>query len=816
MLAPILLLAQAQTNSHYLANRASLKPAVYYKLPIGAVKPKGWVLKQVRLQADGYAGHLTEISRFLKKEDNAWLSPSGEGKNPWEEVPYWLRGFGDLGWVLGDARIQKETRVWIEAILKSQRANGYFGPDANLKASNGKPDVWPNMLALYALQSFQEATADPRVIPFMTRYFRWQMDLPDDQLLTGYWESLRAADNEYSILWLYNRTGEPFLLDLLEKFHKRSRQWSKGVVNMHGVNFAQGFREPAAIGIKRNDPTLIAQAGKNYSSFRQQFGQVPGGLYGADENARKGKTDPRQAAETCAMVEMMWSAEWLLSQTGDPAWAERCEDIAFNSLPAAQTADMKALRYLTSPNMPQADAGNKSPGLENGGKMVSFDPTDYRCCQHNTLFGWPYYAQHMWMATNGNGLAPLLYGPSTVSARVGSRSEVTIEETTNYPFEEKITFKIAKLGDAPYAFSGPREALANRAKWKPEKWPLVLRIPSWCKGLGIFVNGKIWIHNSSGPGSMKPEDFVEIDRVWKVGDVVTLNLPMRPVVKKWPTHKGAASVNYGPLTFSLRIAEEARKQGGSAQWPGVELYPNSAWNYGLVGSPSFKVVKRPWPADNQPFTPSSSPIAITTQARQIPEWQLDFQNLVPALGPSPAKTSQPVKTVELIPMGAARLRISVFPTVSPNGTLWKTPLKAKPIIPTKASHRSWFDTTDACSDGLLPGQLGDDELPRFTWWDHKGTTEWVQYDFPTERTFSQTQVYWYDDTGRGACRVPASWRILYLEGSEWKEAQGRGAFGIAKGSMNTVDLVPFKAKSVRIEAKLREGFSSGILEWVMR
>ena len=80
---------------------------------------------------------------------------------------------------------------------------------------------------------------------------------------------------------------------------------------------------------------------------------------------------------------------------------------------------MKALRYLTSPNMPQADAGNKSPGLENGGKMISFDPTDYRCCQHNTALGWPYYAEHLWMATSGNGLAPVLYGPSEVSAVVG-------------------------------------------------------------------------------------------------------------------------------------------------------------------------------------------------------------------------------------------------------------------------------------------------------------------------------------------------------------------------------------------------------------
>jgi len=810
--ASLLLVAAQSGNVSATANRPPLKPSAFVKLPIGAVKPRGWVLKQVRLQADGYAGHLTEISRFLVKKDNAWLSPNGEGKNGWEEVPYWLRGFGDLGWVLGDKRIQAEAKIWLDGILNSQREDGYFGPRSNLKASNGKPDVWPNMLALYAVQSLYEATGDARVIPFMTRYFRWQLDLPADQLLTGYWEGLRAADNEQSILWLYNRTGDAFLLELLEKLHRRSAPWSKGVANVHGVNFAQGFREPAAVGVARNDPNLIKQADNNYRSFRSQFGQVPGGMYGADENARRGKTDPRQAAETCAMVEMMWSSEWLLAQTGDATWAERCEDIAFNSLPAAQTADMKALRYLTSPNMPQADSGNKSPGLENGGKMVSFDPTDYRCCQHNTLFGWPYYAEHMWMATKGNGLAPLLYGPSRVTANVGKRTTVTIDETTNYPFSEKISFKI-----------GPIHTSGNGS---PETWPLILRLPGWSDKPVIMVNGKVTLGVPYDPDprpnganvdeARRAVRYRSITRAWKSGDVVTLALPMRAKVTSWPTQKGAVSVNYGPLTFSLKIAEDMRRHGGAADWPGFEIFPKSAWNFGLVPSTSVQVIKRPWPADDQPFTLQGAPIALRVKGRQIPEWQLDFQNLVPALGPSPAKTTLPVSTLDLIPMGAARLRISVFPTVAANGTPWKMPLKAKPIIPTKASFRSWFDTTDACSDGLLPGQLGEDDLPRFTWWDHKGTTEWVQYDFPTPRTFSQAQVWWYDDTGRGGCRVPESWRILYLVDGEWKEVPGRGAFGLAKGTMNTVDLEPFKASSVRIEVKLQDRFSGGILEWVMR
>lgn len=777
------------SNTYYLSNRAPLRPSSFQKLPIGAITPGGWIELQVRLQADGYAGHLTEISRFLDKKNNAWLSPQGEGTHNWEEVPYWLRGYGDLGWVLHDPAIKKEAMIWLDAILSSQREDGYFGPRANLKASNGKPDVWPNMLALNALQSLYEATGDKRVIPFMTRYFRWQMDLPDGDLLTGYWEGVRAADNMGSIIWLYNITGDKFLLDLAEKFHKRSAPWSKGVANRHGVNFAQGFREPTAIGVIRNDPTLIAQSDKNYRTFRGEFGQVPGGMYGADENARKGKTDPRQAAETCAMVEMMWSSEWLLAQTGDPAWAERCEDIAFNSLPASQTADMKALRYLTSPNMPLADSRNKAPGFDNGGKMASYDPTDYRCCQHNTLFGWPYYAEHLWMATNGNGLAPLFYGPCDVTATVGSGATAHIAETTQYPFGENVAFKFSMS--------------------KADKFPVVLRIPTWCPKPAIFLNDQPMPLTGVG-------GYATINRTWKTGDVLELRLPMKVVTKTWAAQKGAVSVERGPLTYSLLIKEDYERSGGSAKWPGYEVKPASDWNFGLDLDGKFTVVKRPYRKAGQPFTIDGVPIQIQAKGRKIPEWQLDYQGLVSPLEQSPAKTVSPVETITLIPMGAARLRVTAFPTVSPKGTTWTVPKKANPIIPAKSSHVSFFDSTDALSDGFLPKASNDQEVPRFTFWDHKGTAEWVEYDFPAEKTFSQVQVYWFDDRGTGGCRVPESWKVQYLVGSEWKDAVPRGSYGVERNAMNTVDIEPIKAKSFRLAIKLQDKFSGGILEWVLR
>ena len=77
----------ATTNAFYTANRPPLQPSPLLELPIGAVRPEGWLRRQLELQNAGFHGHLTEISAFLKKEGNAWLDNTGKGHNGWEEVP---------------------------------------------------------------------------------------------------------------------------------------------------------------------------------------------------------------------------------------------------------------------------------------------------------------------------------------------------------------------------------------------------------------------------------------------------------------------------------------------------------------------------------------------------------------------------------------------------------------------------------------------------------------------------------------------------------------------------------------------------------
>ena len=786
------------TNDFYIGNRPPLLPSPFIKLPVGAIEPHGWVRRQLELQADGFHGHLTEISSFLKKEGNAWLSPAGEGSHGWEEPVYWLKGFSNCGYILRNRRMIDESKIWIEAILKSQQQDGWFGPDKGRKGAatrlQGREDLWPNMIALFCLQDYYSFTGDKRVIELMTNYMKYLTTVPEDRFLVGYWPKMRGGDLLYSVYWLYNRTGDEFLLDLAKKVHRHTAEWSKDVINWHNVNMSQGFGQPATYYMQSKDPNHLWAAERNWRKIRDMYGQVPGGMFGGDENCRPGYTDPRQAVETCGMVEMMLSDETLLTITGDTRWADRCEDVTFNSLPAAFTPDLKALHYLTSPNMILCDRFSKSPGLQNGGPMLLFNPHIHRCCQHNTGHGWPYYAEHLWLATPGNGLAAVLYAPSKVTAKVGEGTKITITQKTKYPFDEKIHLTI----QTP----------------KPVRFPLYLRVPNWCENPRLSINGV------SSSIKAAPRSYYLIDRKWSDGDTVQLNLEMKITLTQWTKNNNSVSVNRGPLTYSLKIGEKYIKISGSEKWPVWEIHPTTAWNYGLVLNDSdiassFKVIHKAWPADNQPFEANAAPIALRAKAKKIPQWQKDRLGLVGLLQPSPAKSDEPTETVTLIPMGCARLRISSFPTIGtgPDAYEWEAPPKPAEPLPASASHCWDSDTVAALSDKLSPRNSNDYNIARFTWWDHKGTTEWVQYVFEQTKKISGASVYWFDDTGSGGCRVPKSWRLLYKDGNQWREVPNASGYGIQKDKFNKVQFKPVQTKSLRLEAKLQPGFSAGILEW---
>src|SRR5262249_31005296 len=150
-------------------------------------------------------------------------------------------------------------------------------------------------------------------------------------------------------------------------------------------------------------------------------------------------------------------------------------------------------------------------------------------------------AEELWLATSDRGLCASLYAASEVTAKVGDGSTVNISEETKYPFSDAITMKISTTGTV--------------------KFPLHLRIPGWCEKPTVKING------TSVPLKTKPLTYAIIDHEWKNGDVVTLKLPMHISVRKWKKNHDAVSVNYGPLTFSLKIGEKWTRYGGTETWP---------------------------------------------------------------------------------------------------------------------------------------------------------------------------------------------------------------------------------------------------------
>jgi hypothetical protein len=630
-------------GGHYAPNAAPLAPTAFLRLPPGAVTARGWLDGQLRLQLAGLCGKYADISHFLAMDTSGWVHPDRVG---WEEVPYWLRGYVDLAVLTQDATALAAVRRWIDAIVATRQSDGFFGPTALRTSLGGGPDFWPFLPLTWALRNWQEYSGDTRIIPLLSAFFRY-MNAQGPGAFNQSWVSVRWGDGLDSVFWLYNRTGDSFLLDLADKIHAGGANWVNNLPSLHNVNIAQGFREPAQYALRSPSATLTQAAYQNYTAVMSAYGQFPGGGFAGDENARPGFGDPRQGFETCGIVEFMASHQLLARITGDPVWADRCEDLAFNSLPAALDPAGKGVHYITSANSVDLNNTPKTQGqFQNGFAMQSYQPgvDQYRCCPHNYGMGWPYFTEELWLATPDKGLAAAMYAPSSVTAKVADGTAVTVTETTDYPFADTVTLKV----------TAPR----------PLDFPLYLRIPGWCAAPRISVNGQA-VSAPSGPA------FTKISRTWKSGDTVTLQLPQTTTVRTWSANHGAVSVDHGPLTYALNIGENYVQYGGDAQFPQYEVHATTPWNYGLAldsGSPAFTKAGGSLAAN--PFTHDGTPVRITVPARRIAEWKADGQQVVNPLQTSPARSTAAVETVTLIPMGAARLRISAFPTATPDGHPW--------------------------------------------------------------------------------------------------------------------------------------------------
>ena len=414
-----------ENTENYRNNRPPLFQKEYMELPLGSIKARGWLQEMLERQRKGATSQMDVLYPEVMGKRNGWLGGDGD---QWERGPYWIDGLLPLAYLLEDDELKAKVQPWIEWTLASQQENGFFGPDRDygpepgLQRTNSK-DWWPRMVVLKILQQYYSATGDERVIAFMTQYFRYQWNtLPTVPLGNWtFWAEYRACDNLQAVYWLYNITGDAFLLDLGKLLHRQGydyldmflyRDDLTRINTIHCVNLAQGIKEPVIYYQQETDERYLQAVKKAFKDIRQFHGQ-PQGMYGGDE-ALHGN-NPTQGSELCSAVELMYSLEKMLEITADVQFADHLEKIAFNALPTQITDDFMARQYFQQPNQVMITRHKRNFDIDHGETDLVYGLlSGYPCCSSNMHQGWPKFTQNLWYATADKGMAALVYSPSVV------------------------------------------------------------------------------------------------------------------------------------------------------------------------------------------------------------------------------------------------------------------------------------------------------------------------------------------------------------------------------------------------------------------
>lgn len=645
----------------YIQNKAPLQQKPFMELPLGAIKPKGWLKEMLLSQKNGATGQLDKLYPLVMGERNGWLGGDGD---QWERGPYWVDGLLPLAYLLDDKALQQKAQQWVEWAIQSQSEDGYFGPAIDYDHEpgiqrNNSHDWWPKMVMLKILQQYYAATQDQRVVNLFSKYFNYQLKTLEEKPLGHwtFWAEYRSADNLQAVYWLYNITDDPKLLELAEILHAQGFDFTQKFLqrdmlathrSIHCVNLAQGLKEPVIYFQQSKDPKYLSAVKQGLSDIKLFNGQAQG-MYGGDEGLHG--NNPTQGSELCSAVELMFSLEKMIEITGDVGFAEHLEKVAFNALPTQISDDFMRRQYFQQANQVQITRQMYNFDVNHQGTDVVFGLlTGYPCCTSNMHQGWPKFTQNLYYATANKGVGSMVYAPSSVDVKVGDRGQIVhIEQETFYPFEHTINLKISH-------------------KEKAIDFPYQVRIPSWTINPTIRVNGEKLTVDA------KPGKVLEIKRNWKNNDVLTLEFPMEFNYETY--HEGSRSIERGPLVYALDIPGEEKevfledKEKIAYGDSFIEVRPTADWNYGLPlfnkkeMADMFKIKENQNSSRLNPWNRENTPLEITVKAKQLPFWKL-YNGIA---GPMPSAdmyglNMNELKEVEirLIPYGCTTLRIAQFP-----------------------------------------------------------------------------------------------------------------------------------------------------------
>ncbi len=669
---------QWPATANYANNRAPLLNRKYVRLPLGAIQPEGWLRDQLNVQAYGLTSHLGEV--WDTARISAWKGDIGQHVTPEcctpRFVPRWLEGLTVLAGVLNDDHLKALADPHMQYTLTVE----------NPAIVSPSLCAWSHVGRF--LPDYYDLTGDARAIKLVRRILDYADRVRDSKDNTVI-EPARLGMLLSFGYWYYNQTGDSDLPALLERYtencvedwrnyfahfpedpkyfvqfpdettekpHEPPDQWTS-----QGVDVNQAIQYPFQHYLMSMDEADKDSVLEGMVNLDEAYGQV-GGRWSGDE--WPANTDPTQGTELCDIEELLFSLEKNFEILGDPAFADRIEQLNYNSFPGTCTPDMWAHQYDQQSNQVLVSLAERHwHWNDHTANIYGFSP-NLECCLANMHSPWPRHVQSMWMATADADLVAATYGPCHLNAKVHDGSSVEIIEQTDYPFSDRIRFVFHTE--------------------KPCSFPIYFRIPSWARHAELAVS------NDSNLRHPKAGTFFKIKRVWKPGDVVTLNFNFK--VRTENRKNNAVAIAWGPLYFVLRIGESFQSipldvphsdsvvpaPPGCVNW---QITPATDWNYALsidrnnpqvamtVNHPTSmpfaqkgESVKRAGAKEFLPWE-EDVPIVFKVKARQVPAWRMNGANAgeVPS---SPVSTDFPETLVELIPYGCSRLRIAEFPTVA--------------------------------------------------------------------------------------------------------------------------------------------------------
>ena len=620
--------ASAQTNKSVLQD-----------IGIEGMKAEGWMKEALTTQRNGLTAHIQVAGAPFDKE--GWGDATQKKMDRWEDFEqtgYWADGALRCGYLIDDPELTQRVKEWIDFQIDHPKEDGFIGPELH--------NLWPHVVFFRVIMAEYSRNPSPKIIKALSNHYK-NAARSQTLIKTGgpEWDfNERTMLHIEMLCWLYQQTNDAFFIEKAENTYKAfcSRKspftmqafLSDEVPIVHSVSSFETLKIPVILYINTGKKEYLDAAIHGIQKVYKYHGLadgIPSGNEAHDGNM------PNEVHETCCVSDAQWALGYFLQATGDVQWADLMEKICFNAAFSVVWKDFKSLQYYSSPN--QVIAKNNSSfcmyvgGQDRMAYRIAHGPA---CCNGNMNRMIPLFCSRQWMKKGDNGIVAAMYAPSSFTTKLkGSKNEITIQEETNYPFEETIRFRMKMKRSTPFSF-----------------W---LRIPQWCKGASITVNGQ------AADIVCKAGTFVEVQRKFSDGDIIELKLPMKAKSVSMP-YDGVA-FERGPLVFSLNVKAqeeitETRELDG-IKFQSRILTPLSEWNYAPVDTENIEVVNSN--DYSNIWNPETTPVRLKVKAVTVTNWQLYRDNFTPYM-PSVIRKGEE-KVIELVPVGTTVLRMTVFPDI---------------------------------------------------------------------------------------------------------------------------------------------------------